>query len=150
MKFIIFISFLLTTNILFAQANFFLLKGELTSNDKTFIGGELSIERDDGIIQHVILDENSKFNLPLEYGSDYMVSVLKEGYYSKKVLIELKTVDSVHKNCKARNVIVSMIPIGKDIEESIFEKPIGRIFYDSKTQCFDWAILEMDLIKKFE
>jgi len=116
------------------------IKVELSSTETHFRGGTITIDGTNDTIKTITEAEKAKFEFSVEFGQDYIISFSQKGYYTKQVLVELSNVNStmIDPGCKGNTWSVQMLANQKNMEDEIFDKPVGRIFYDAKIKCFHW------------
>ncbi|MDB9984046.1 hypothetical protein OAE00_00830 [bacterium] len=91
-------------------------------------------------LKRVSADGNGTFDFDLDFGKNYELHFVKQGYATKKVdiLLQNVTAEMVGIGCRPREVQVSMIQKVEGIDYSVLDKSVGQIFYDPEIECFDW------------
>jgi len=106
----------------------FPVHGKMLSDESDFEGGIVTINPTNDSLRTYRLESSSEFNIPLEFGTNYVVSFSKPGYYTKKIVVELVDAeqDSLHDKCTVSAWSIDMIHHkGSLSADSVFSKPIG-------------------------
>ena len=139
MKYILLLTSILLITLPCLSQGVFPVHGKMLSDESDFEGGIVTINPTNDSLRTYRLESSSEFNIPLEFGTNYVVSFSKPGYYTKKIVVELVDAeqDSLHDKCTVSAWSIDMIHHkGSLSADSVFSKPIGRIYYNTATHCF--------------
>jgi len=114
--------------------------GNLSEGGDAMAGVKVIVKSGGTQIKTDVSDGNGEFFVELDYGKDYIIEFQKSGYATKKISVKASgvTKDQVSVGQKYSSWEVSMLHFVEGIDYSALDKPVGEIFFDSKTGYFDW------------
>ena len=104
------------------------------------IKGAMVIVRRDGLSQDlVVTNAQGAYSLQLERGSQYDISYSASGQVPKRVSISTKGAPAkLDVPTLTMTVDINLFPKVNDLSMALFEKPLGKAQYDSKSRNFVW------------
>ena len=114
------------------------LWGKVLENDMPLAGAQVMVYRD-GIKRDVYkTDSQGFFDVYLDYGFIYSLEFGKPGYVTKKLTIEADNVPMADREYgyETGDFKVEIFREVKGVDFSIYDKPIGKIFYSVNSQQF--------------
>ena len=82
------------------------------------------------------LNDITQFGLQFEYNKQYHIDFSKEGYQTKRILVDTSLPDSVENKFPPFQILVSLIKAQASSEKSDIDIA-GKIFYNQKINNFD-------------
>lgn len=104
-------------------------------------------------VKRIDASSSGKFEFDLEFGKDYVLEFRKQYYATKKVdiLLGAVTAEMIDIGCRPGPVQVTMIKKVDGIDYSVLDKPVGKIFFEPESKCFDWdADYTLRVMEKLE
>jgi tetratricopeptide (TPR) repeat protein len=114
------------------------LWGKVLENDLPLAGAQVLVYRD-GIKRDVYkTDSQGFFDVYLDYGFIYSLEFGKPGYVTKKLMVEADNVPMADREYgyETGDFKVEIFREVKGVDFSIYDKPIGKIFYSVNSQQF--------------
>ena len=114
------------------------LWGKVLENDLPLAGAQVLVYRD-GIKRDVYkTDSQGFFDVYLDYGFIYSLEFGKPGYVTKKLMVEADNVPVADREYgyETGDFKVEIFREVKGVDFSIYDKPIGKIFYSVNSQQF--------------
>lgn len=114
------------------------LWGKVLENDMPLAGAQVLVYRD-GIKRDVYkTDSQGFFDVYLDYGFIYSLEFGKPGYVTKKLTIEADNIPMADREYgyETGDFKVEIFREVKGVDFSIYDKPIGKIFYSVNSQQF--------------
>ena len=114
------------------------LWGKVLENDMPLAGAQVLVYRD-GIKRDVYkTDSQGFFDVYLDYGFIYSLEFGKPGYVTKKLMVEADNVPMADREYgyETGDFKVEIFREVKGVDFSIYDKPIGKIFYSVNSQQF--------------
>jgi hypothetical protein len=140
MKKIISLLLFLLPLMVYSQNQRFYVKGFVYERDNKLGKAEVKVYSE-GQLQATYTSSNSgKFSFYLDFGKDYMLDFGKEGYISKKVNVlfsGLKRSMIVNEQ-KFNDWEVVLYKEIEGLDVSVFDEPIGKMYFDAEKEMFDW------------
>lgn len=136
-----------------AQPEKFHAFGTVDVDGKELPGVKVRVMVNGSQVQSTTTDGEGEFDMKLDYGKDYIIEFVKEGFATKKISVKTAgiTLEDVSIGQKYDPWIVDMIPIMEGVDYSALEKPIGEIFMDPKSGFFDYnADYSLAIYEKIE
>jgi hypothetical protein len=112
----------------------------------------VSVSQDGKTIEKITSGENGKYALSLSPDHLYSLTFSHEGFVSK--IIEISTRNGPSgKEVSAKekykvNIDIELLKEKKNVDISVFKKPVGKIFFNTKTKKFDYDRDYTDSISK--
>jgi len=131
---------LMGLNSAFAQMDKYHIDGDMKDGFTDMSSAFVIVYVNGQKLKRVSADGNGTFDFDLDFGKNYELHFVKQGYATKKVdiLLQNVTAEMVGIGCRPREVQVSMIQKVEGIDYSVLDKSVGQIFYDPEIECFDW------------
>lgn len=114
------------------------LWGTILEKDLPLSGAQAIVYRD-GIKRDMVKsDAQGIFDVYLEFGYDYEIEFAKNGYVSKRIWVESSNMPMSDRayGYETGDFKVELFKSVKDVDFSIYKKPIGKIFYSPNNQQF--------------
>lgn len=114
------------------------LWGKVLENDMPLAGAQVLVYRD-GIKRDVYkTDSQGFFDVYLDYGFIYSLEFGKPGYVTKKLMVEADNVPMADRDYgyETGDFKVEIFREVKGVDFSIYDKPVGKIFYSVNSQQF--------------
>jgi tetratricopeptide (TPR) repeat protein len=114
------------------------LWGKVLENDLPLAGAQVLVYRD-GIKRDVYkTDSQGFFDVYLDYGFIYSLEFGKPGYVTKKLMVEADNIPMADREYgyETGDFKVEIFREVKGVDFSIYDKPIGKIFYSVNSQQF--------------
>ena len=116
------------------------------------VGANISVFKNGSLTQEVIIDESGRYKFKLEPDADYELKFSKVGYVSKILSINTENVppkDLITKHeIFVFKVNVDLFKIVPNLDVSILDGPVGKIYYDKSKKDFDYDEKYSNSIRK--
>lgn len=120
------------------------IKGQILNEDnKNIAGAAITLLLENKEIKKTITANNGKFEFTVDFNKEYILKASKEGFYSKMIIISTVGITNV----KYKGWDIILIEKVDGLEGEIFNKPVGRIFYNKETNIFDYDVEFQNKIK---
>ncbi|MCX7987801.1 MAG: tetratricopeptide repeat protein [Bacteroidales bacterium] len=136
--FIIFISKVLATN--YASPDSFRFEGRVVSNESPVPAVILNLYLDGKRIKQLLTTRQGTFVLYLKYKKEYVLELVKKGYFIQKIVIDTKVSDKLLKEGGIDVAIDNDIPLFEifpDIKPDMFDKPLLYYVYNERNYYFE-------------
>jgi len=143
-KLIFYLAALLTPILTIAQSFEVEIEGRIIQGEKKCENASVVLYRGNQIIDKQFTGNNGKFNFKVISGDDYTVKAFKKGLVGKKVTISTRYVSN---NTAIRGWQIILPEYIKGIDISVFENPVGKIFFDTIQRKFAFNKFYEDSIK---
>lgn len=112
------------------------IEGRITSESKNLKGVNVSITENDKLVKEATSQRNGKFEVILDGNKDYILKASKQGYYSKMIVISTSGIT----NITYKGWEIDLIKQVDGVKGEVFEKPVGRIYYDKVANTFNYDV----------
>jgi tetratricopeptide (TPR) repeat protein len=122
---------------------------------KDMNGGRLQnaviiLVQDGAEINKVSTGKNGRFDLYLDFGHEYIIEIKKSGYVSKKLSVNTHNVpeDEQAWGYEFGGFIIDLYQNLPGIDFSVFDKPVGKVYYDDAISNFQYDREYAKIIKE--
>lgn len=96
--------------------------------------------QDGAEVNKVSTGKNGRFDLYLDFGHEYIIEIKKSGYVSKKLSVNTHNVpeDEQAWGYEFGGFIIDLYQFIPGIDFSVFDKPVGKVYYDDGISNFQY------------
>lgn len=130
---------IVAARVLYAQEErgYLAIKGQTLENNKPLSGVTVVVIRNGKIFSKAVSDKRGKFNIPLEYFSDYSFYFEKEGYFKLTMAVNTRLPIDLLPLWSVFEIKIPMFKLSRtDVDEALFSKPIVEVSFDTEKKKF--------------
>ena len=134
---------LLVMNVAHGQLDNVMVYGTVKdmTSAKKLDGATVTVFKNGAKLVDVFTNASGKYEVNLDYGSDYKIMWSKSGFVGKNITINTKEVPEEERNGgHGMNIDITMMAELSGVDYSILLEPFGKAKYDKATGNFEWDI----------
>ncbi len=138
---------------IFSQELSIKIKGKITDDLSAIVDANVIITQNSKIVSKLLTDATGHFNFSVPFGVDYLITVSKDEFVSKKFDINTNGIppEKSSSNFKVIQADITLFKRMKGVDYSILDQPIIKYSYNAEDEvfAFDEKLLQ-DMLNKIE
>ena len=129
------------------------IKGKITDDLHPIVDANVIITQNSKIVNKLLTDATGHFNFTVPFGVDYLITVSKDEFVSKKFDINTNGIppEKSSSNFKVIQADITLFKRMKGVDYSILDQPIIKYSYNAEDEVFDFdEKLLKDMLNKIE
>ena len=129
------------------------IKGKITDDLHPIVDANVIITQNSKIVNKLLTDATGHFNFTVPFGVDYLITVSKDEFVSKKFDINTNGIppEKSSSNFKVIQADITLFKRMKGVDYSILDQPIIKYSYNAEDEVFDFdEKLLQDMLNKIE
>jgi len=138
---------------IFSQELSIKIKGKITDDLHPIVDANIIITQNSKIVNKLLTDATGHFNFSVPFGVDYLITVSKDEFVSKKFDINTNGIppEKSSSNFKVIQADITLFKRMKGVDYSILDQPIIKYSYNAEDEVFDFdEKLLKDMLNKIE
>jgi len=138
---------------IFSQELSIKIKGKITDDLHPIVDANIIITQNSKIVNKLLTDATGHFNFTVPFGVDYLITVSKDEFVSKKFDINTNGIppEKSSSNFKVIQADITLFKRMKGVDYSILDQPIIKYSYNAEDEVFDFdEKLLKDMLNKIE
>ena len=129
------------------------IKGKITDDLHPIVDANVIITQNSKIVNKLLTDATGHFSFSVPFGVDYLITVSKDEFVSKKFDINTNGIppEKSSSNFKVIQADITLFKRMKGVDYSILDQPIIKYSYNAEDEVFDFdEKLLQDMLNKIE
>ena len=129
------------------------IKGKITDDLSAIVDANIIITQNSKIVNKLLTDATGHFSFSVPFGVDYLITVSKDEFVSKKFDINTNGIppEKSSSNFKVIQADITLFKRMKGVDYSILDQPIIKYSYNAEDEVFDFdEKLLKDMLNKIE
>ena len=129
------------------------IKGKITDDLSAIVDANIIITQNSKIVNKLLTDATGHFSFSVPFGVDYLITVSKDEFVSKKFDINTNGIppEKSSSNFKVIQADITLFKRMKGVDYSILDQPIIKYSYNAEDEVFDFdEKLLQDMLNKIE
>ena len=129
------------------------IKGKITDDLHPIVDANIIITQNSKLVNKLLTDATGHFNFTVPFGVDYLITVSKDEFVSKKFDINTNGIppEKSSSNFKVIQADITLFKRMKGVDYSILDQPIIKYSYNAEDEVFDFdEKLLQDMLNKIE
>ena len=129
------------------------IKGKITDDLSAIVDANIIITQNSKLLNKLLTDATGHFSFSVPFGVDYLITVSKDEFVSKKFDINTNGIppEKSSSNFKVIQADITLFKRMKGVDYSILDQPIIKYSYNAEDEVFDFdEKLLQDMLSKIE